>query len=130
MRCPSAKRLKSELGVGTWGAETIRSLCAAVDDPDELESIIEQKLPGTDTWVRSLHRSPFGSRIWRRSAVLEGANEVIDAHGVEHIPGSERVGTIDYLNMGDTYAATLIYKWDTDNLWISSWGDVVEGNGL
>ncbi len=35
-----------------------------------------------------------------------------------------------YINMGDTYAATLIYKRATDNLFISTWGDIVERERL
>jgi hypothetical protein len=56
-------------------------------------------------------------------------NEVFGTHGVEGL-GPPRSGDYappyEYLNAGDTYAATLIFDRDKDRLFISSWGDVVE----
>jgi len=50
--------------------------------------------------------------------------------GVEYICGGygKKSPSFDYLNTGDTYCPTIIYKYDgRKNPWcIASWGDIVE----
>jgi hypothetical protein len=73
----------------------------------------------------------------RRQAeeVLEEVNRVIGGHGVEavRIEGAyidnyhfDIVAT--YVNVGDSYAATLLHESETGNFVLTTWGDWVEAN--
>jgi hypothetical protein len=35
---------------------------------------------------------------------------------------------VNYLNTGDTYDATILFRSDSERFWIGSWGDFVEHN--
>lgn len=65
-----------------------------------------------------------------RDAKLEAANKLLEGHGIEAIGGEWQNGywcdiRAAYVNMGDTYACTLIY--DRDKGWqVTSYGDWIE----
>jgi len=62
-------------------------------------------------------------------AALCAIDKILGMHGVEALGPSEyEYGPppYEYLNAGDTYATTLIYKRATDTLFIGCYGDVVE----
>lgn len=73
---------------------------------------------------------------WDRKAdtddVLKTANKILGGHGVEAVraEGAWDSYYVDivalYVNMGDTYVATLIYDIDKNRWWITSWGDWLE----
>lgn len=130
MMCPPAAELEKEFRITRKAANQIRALCKAADDPEKLEDLISKHHAKTERYVWSLHSSPYNSRMWRRTIVLHAIDQIIDGHGVEIIgdPVASGGPPYEYINMGDPYVATLIYKRDTDRLFIGSWGDVVEKN--
>ena len=62
-------------------------------------------------------------------------NEILDGYGVENIPhpnGSDEIGLASYINMGETYQATIVRPYDGhwgvyQDHQVSSWGDFYEG---
>ena len=70
------------------------------------------------------------------NAAMELANEILQGSGVECIwgyadPNSIREAPdIEYVNMGDPYAPTVIYDRVTGRfLWGECWGNIVERRG-
>lgn len=66
-------------------------------------------------------------------SALETADRLIDAHGVEAIRGKyvdRYYGDIvaEYVNVGDSYAGTLLFNTVTKKFSLTSWGDFVEKN--
>lgn len=110
-------------------AKLIRALCKAVDERDTLEALIEDRCEATATYARSCYHIPWGSAMWRRTMVLHALDVICGTCGVEAI-GSSDVAPYsppyEYLNTGDTYAATLVYNWRSDTLFVSSWGNIAE----
>ena len=58
---------------------------------------------------------------------LHALNDVAECYGVEYVaPGNNaRSPGFEYLNTGDTYAATII-RLNSGRYIVSSWGDIVE----
>lgn len=60
---------------------------------------------------------------------MDQANDALRGHGVESqnliLDRSDSV-RFDYVNLGDTYTATLIFDHHVDRFRVMSWGDVVE----
>jgi hypothetical protein len=83
---------------------------------------------------------PFDAKTsgWdRNERILRGADIAIGAHGVEYI-WDDRLGDpsgcwghprLAYINMGDTYDATLLYDYTTRTFRVGCWGDVAERLG-
>jgi hypothetical protein len=65
---------------------------------------------------------------------MEFANKALDGHGVEAIRGDYHVDNYHYdivatyVNMGDTYNATILYETETGRFLVTSYGDWVEKN--
>lgn len=130
MRAPSAKTLLAEFrNLSAEETKLIRKLADAADDGEELKELVDARVPGTASYVRSMHSDPYRSRLWRTTVALHAINEILGTHGVEGL-GPPRSGDYappyEYLNAGDTYAGTLIYDRDGDRLFVGSWGDIVE----
>lgn len=130
MRAPSTKRLVETFrDLDRKGANAIRALAHAADDPERLATLIEERHPETARYVRSLYNSPYGSQIWRVTVALHAIDRVLGTYGVEGLgPGrsGDYAPPYEYCNAGDTYSTTLIYKRATDTLLIGCWGDIVE----
>lgn len=110
-------------------AELIRKLAKAVDSSKELQDLVEKQplLKATAAYVRSLHSSPYGSKMWRVAVALHAMDTLPGTHGVEALGPVRTSGSpYEYLNTGDPYTTTLIYKKATDNLFIGTWGDIAE----
>lgn len=60
-----------------------------------------------------------------RADHLNRLSDIMNAFGCEGI--LEGNVDVQYVNMGDTYATTLLY-WE-DELWIGDWGSIVEESG-
>jgi hypothetical protein len=139
MKCPSVDRLMAppfELQRGM--AKLVRDLCNARDNAEKLDQLInmerpngEQVLPATARYLRSLHSSPYNSKLWRTTMVLHAINEIVGGHGVEGL-GPPRSGDYappyEYINFGDPYVTTLIYNRTgrADTLSIGDWGSIAE----
>ena len=119
-------------------AGLIKRLTAAADRPGELRNILDRasrQIPGTVQYFYSIGGGSRGTldhhRHWRRTIILDAVNELVGGYGVEALGprGSFSSGgspRYEYVNMGDTYATTLIYRTKTDNLFIGDWGSIVE----
>lgn len=59
--------------------------------------------------------------------LLTAINEIIEGHGIDHIrpKDEDRHPSYEYINMGDTYNATILLRSD-GRLIVASWGDIVE----
>ena len=140
MRAPSVKALQRAFSISRREANLLRTIARAVDEPrgsdrirsgnSKLEEVIESRGPeATQSYVRSLHSDPYDSRIWRVTVALHAMNEIVGGHGVEGL-GPPRSGDYappyEYVNQGDPYVATLIYKRATDTLKIGDWGSIAE----
>ncbi len=131
MKAPSEKKLLETFrDLNKKDAKLIRALSKATDDPEKLEELVE-KVPGTKQHVRQLFTSPYGYPAWRVTVALHAIDQLVEGFGVEPLgPVDMRSGPpYEYINFGDTYATTLIYDRDKDQLFIGSWGDVVEAEG-
>lgn len=141
MRVPSLDRLlKAFPSLDEQQAKLIRALGHAVDEGepdhtyglranDKLEKLVDEHVPGTSKYVRSMHSDPYRMHMWRVTVALHAMNEVMGTYGVEAL-GPDVHGynapPYEYLNTGDTYATTLIYRRRDNSLNIGSWGDIVE----
>lgn len=131
MRCPSPKKLREVFKLDPEQVKTIRTLASLRDTRYDLRDFIAAKLPETFRYAESCRTDAFDSTMWRTTMVLHGINETMGAYGVEGLGpmGSRLDGfapPFEYINMGDTYAATLLYNREQDRLFIGCWGDVVE----
>ena len=93
---------------------------------DLRELIAETVTLGTYTSVRNLVNRCFNSPSYSHM-LLTAINEIIEGHGIEHIrpKDEDRHPSYDYINMGDTYAVTILLRSD-GRLIVASWGDIVE----
>lgn len=133
MKAPSEKKLRETFDLDKSDARLIRAIAKAEDDPtgEALREVIE-RVPATQQYVRSLYSDPYRSGIWRVTVALHAINELVGGFGVETLgPGRPRdyAPPYEYVNMGDTYVATLIYDRDRDRLFIGDWGTIVETEG-
>ena len=130
MISPQLKRLRETFDLDAAQAKLIKQLCAARDSAEKLAHIIENHCPDTAAYAGGCHRSPYHSQMWRTTLVLHAIDCILGTHGVEaldpdgvycvHPPAYE------YCNTGDTYATTLIYKRETDRLFVGCWGAIAE----
>lgn len=65
--------------------------------------------------------------------VLNTANGYMSGYGVAYAPSTQDAAKgrngLSYVNMGNTYSATLVYDHDKGRYLVSSWGDIVEADG-
>lgn len=83
----------------------------------------------TNTFKRKVRQIANKTNI---SNALEWANRVLAGHGVEYIRDardgieSPNVYGIEYVNMGDSYAPTVIYDHSARRFRFTSLGDLIE----
>lgn len=130
MRVPTVKSLTAAFrDLPPDYARLIRRIAHAADSGEELQRVIESKCPDTAAYVRQLQSSPYGSQIWRVTVALHAIDRLLGTNGVEALgPGrsGDYAPPYEYCNTGDPYATTLIYKRDTDSLFIGNWGGIAE----
>lgn len=87
--------------------------------------------PATDRWIAQCYNMPS-----YRQCVISMLDELLEGFGVEAIRSEKYWDNYygdcvaEYVNMGETYALTVIRKVGQDNFFISSLGDFVESNNL
>lgn len=111
MNKPSVKTLESAFpGKG----KAIRLILDSIQAVDENPAVKE--------WVKQCYGYP---KDYERR--LEALNDVMDGHGVEYVPAgrNKKSPAFHYVNMGDTYATTII-RLSGGRYIVSSWGDIVE----
>jgi hypothetical protein len=131
MRAPSVKTLTTDFKISSDDAKLIRALAAAADDGERLRALVDAKVPATSSYVRSMHSDPYRSRLWRTTVALHAMDAVMGTHGVEGLGpprGGDYAPPYEYLNAGDSYAATLIYDRGRDRLFVGTWGGIVESH--
>jgi len=129
MRAPNSKNLQERLGLTPEQARLVRALAHACDDGEVLCALVEASVPKTAGYVRSMHSDPYHSQIWRVTVALHAMDQVVGTFGVEGLGparGGDYAPPYEYLNTGDTYGTTLLYRRKTDTLTIGSWGDIAE----
>lgn len=129
MKAPSANTLMETFNISDEQAKLIRNIAKNVDEPEKLSGIVEKNCPDTVAYVGKMHSSPWHSHMWRVTIALHAIDKIVGSYGVEGLgptEGSSYAPPYEYLNMGDTYATTLIYKRSTNSLSIGNWGDIVE----
>jgi hypothetical protein len=112
-------------------AKLIKKLAKLTDNANELRELIAKECPDTDRYARSCYSDPFNSHMWRVTMALHAIDRILGTHGVESLGEGSGLGhapPYEYCNTGDTYAATLIYRRASDNLFIGDWGSIVERN--
>lgn len=129
MRAPSINVLQQTLRLDLEQAKLVRAFAKAADDADDLRSLVDARAPETARYVRSMYNDPYRSSMWRTTVALHAIDEVVGGYGVEGLGpdvGGPTPPPYEYINAGDTYATTLIYRRRTDTLSVGSWGDIVE----
>jgi hypothetical protein len=111
-RAPSVKTLQQLHWISDDQRETVRKLISGIVLPDSYQSVSD--------WVAHCYNEPS----WIEQ-VMVAIDEVIDTHGVETIWHKGKV-KCEYCNIGDTYAVTIVYRYDLDRFQVVSWGDLVE----
>lgn len=116
---PSRVRLMTALRISAETAETVRGLIRG-----EIRTLDAERFPQSNAHFASCYNRP--SRLAR---ILECLNELLEMHGVEAIGDSQTYGPpAEYLNAGDTYAATIIFDHMAGNFKVDTWGDWLEKN--
>lgn len=118
-RNPSVKTIETRLGLERKQALALRKLLDGRTDPESY--------PGVQAWVRQCYNRPRETEL-----IMAAADELLGGHGVEAL---EIDGWIDgfygsiaytYVNMGDSYACTLIHDSEKDQFIVACYGDIVE----
>lgn len=116
---PSKKALIDALNITPEQADTVRRLIRG-----EIRTKDETRFPKANAYFRRCHHEPG-----RLARILECLNEALEMHGVETIGECRTYGPpAEYLNAGDTYAATLLFDHIAGNFKLTSWGDWYERN--
>lgn len=127
MKTPSVKALIA-YGLTREQAKLVKRLGKVDDDREALSKLIEEECPETWAYARSCYNDPFASQMWRTTMVLHAIDKIVGTYGVEPL-GRVRMREgppYEYLNAGDSYTTTLVYKRRTDNLYFSSWATIAE----
>lgn len=80
--------------------------------------------PAVKAWADKCYHRPKAQECDE-----EAINVILEGHGTEALwseSGTKPVAV--YINMGDTYAVTLLYNYQTSTWSITSYGDFVERN--
>ena len=74
-----------------------------------------------------MYSDPYNSHMWRVTVALHAIDKIMGTYGVEPLgPVGTSGPPYEYLNTGDSYGTTLIYRKSTDNLFIGDWGSIAE----
>jgi hypothetical protein len=93
----------------------------------DLERILGNESPAGD--LDALAKTLGRARGWRGAErAMEEADQVLKTFGIEAIYEEGEYGdpVALYLNTGDTYAATIVYDVENDELYVGDWGGFVE----
>ena len=82
--------------------------------------------------LRDTERRPFNS-AYNVNRVLNELNKMLEGCGIEPIRGEfwdKYFGDVhaDYINMGDTYAGTILFDYHKWKFYVTTFGDWVESN--
>ncbi len=117
---PPAAKIAAAMNCDMETAKTARALMRG-----EVCVTLNPAFPKTNDWRNSCYNPPR-----RIDLILSALNELFGTFGVEAFNSREsRMHAIaEYLNVGDTYAPTILFRHDSGSFRISSWGDFFEAN--
>lgn len=111
----SVDTLMREFQIDKQTAQTVRGLVKGTIDPETVS-------PKTVRWVGQCYNRPDDVAL-----ILSALNDILGMHGVEGLGKNDRHPynpPFEYLNTGDAYAATVVYKSATGHFFISSWDSI------
>ena len=117
MRLPSIKTLEAHFqGKGTALRRVLEWHKGAAER-------FEKLYPQFKEWTDKCHYYPR-----RRNCQLFLLNLILEGHGIEEVQTSGTFGTpeMEYVNMGESYAATIIFDHGRNTWFVEGWADWVE----
>jgi hypothetical protein len=117
---PSEKNLMESLKIERKEARQVREIIRCLNPflyLDERES----SFPQTTAWRHTCYNPPS-----RRELRLSMLDEILHGYGVEVIANKAGRVRVEYINMGDTYTATLIYVRGSRRFTVGDWGTLME----
>ncbi len=134
MRTPSIERLMALFpkDIDRTRAKIIKKLAhlhtGGRNARELLELVVRDNCPRTISWADTCLGNPFHNGLWRTTMTLSAIDELCGTCGVESFGPTDScyAPAYEYLNTGDLYTRTLVYKRATDNLYIASPGDIME----
>lgn len=123
-RIPTRARLIEAFGA-EQGSEAYEYL-KGIKDPRTHPAVIQ--------WAEQCEHDPRSSPLAYSECLMLALNGVLDGYDVEAIRGRyvdryhQDIQAV-YLNMGDTYAVTILLDHEAGRYLITSWGDWVERYG-
>lgn len=113
---PSIRTIEKRLNVDRVKATAIRDVMTGMLDAESF--------PGVANWVRQCYNRP-----WKSELKMAAIDEIMETHGVEALGKiNEYTPLYVYCNTGDSYKATVVYDYEKEQFFISSWGDLVEND--
>lgn len=100
---------------GDEKGQKINAVLSGKVDPESYASVAR--------WVSKAYNPPAENEL-----KMKAINEILDGYGVEAIWGKDSFTqpVATYVNMGDTYDATVVYDYEKRSYQVTSWGDWVE----
>lgn len=120
-------RIASHLGISLRKASIVLAIIQGQLDPLKYP----KHFPQTDKWANSCY-NPLPAKDCKLSAL----NELLELHGVEAIRDEHSWDRYygdciaEYLNTGDSYAATIVLDHQRGKWLLTSWGDFVESREM
>ena len=118
--CPPAAKIAAGMNLSLETAKTLRGLARG-----EIRITGNAAFPVTNQWIADCYHKPR-----RIDLILSAMNEAAETYGVEafNTRGDQLHAIAEYLNTGDSYGTTLLFRHDTGTFRLTSWGDFVETN--
>jgi len=111
--------IANRLNITEDQALQVKDLLAGKKDPRDYGNVVN--------WINQCYNEPYKIEL-----ILEACNEVLQGFGVEYIAHCndgydfDSLYGLSYVNLGDTYKATVIYNHLKEKFTIGCWGDIVE----
>lgn len=117
---PPAAAIAAAMNCTLETAKTARQLMKG-----EIRITGNTAFPITNKWISDCYNKPR-----RIDLILSALNELLECSGVEAFRSGNGAqwAIAEYLNTGDTYAATVLFRHDTGTFRLTSWGDFFERN--
>ena len=118
--CPPAAAIAAALNIPVNTARTVRGLARG-----EIRVTGNPAFPRTNAWLNRCLHPPL-----RIELIMSAMDETAGTHGVVPLWSEDDMfwPVAEYLNTGDTYSTTLLFRHDTGTFRITTWGDFVEKN--
>ena len=119
--CPPAAKIAAWMTCTLETAATARALMRG-----EIPTLDNPAFPKTCEWVNSCYNQP--RRICRIMAALVELFECYSSEAIWGDSGEFGWPVAEYLNTGDTYSPTILFRRDLGRFQLTTWGDFYERN--